>query len=125
MPPAGRVRKTTKKKRSNQMDQDTRAMCFALRHPPRGEKPTGLSTIQKMVRKQNGKKPTISAISQAAETFKDKKGKRGRPPGTKATTKEEDKKLMKTFLKVRPPGSPTQISKFWKSFFSDFSFSLC
>jgi hypothetical protein len=125
MPPAGRVRKTTKKKRSNQMDQDTRAMCFALRHPPRGEKPTGLSTIQKMVRKQNGKKPTISAISQAAETFKDKKGKRGMPPGTKATTKEEDKKLMKTFLKVRPPGSPTQISNF-RIFFSDFSFfSLC
>jgi len=106
------------------MDQDTRAMCFALRHPPRGEQPTGLSTIQKMVRKQNGKKPTISAISQAAETFKDKKGKRGRPAGTKATTKEEDKKLMKTFLKVRPPGSPTQISKFWKSFFRILIFSL-
>ena len=49
------------------------AMCFALRNPPRGQKPTKLSDIQKLVRKTDGKRPTLQAIQQAASTFKDKK----------------------------------------------------
>ena len=79
-------------------------MCFALRNPPRGQKPTKLSDIQKLVRKTDGKRPTLQAIQQAASTFKDKKGQRGRPIGSNGTTKEEDKKILKAFHKLRPPG---------------------
>jgi len=54
-----------------QMDDANRAMCYALRNPPGGSKPLKLSSIRKLVRKRNGKKPTLAAISLAARTFKD------------------------------------------------------
>ena len=52
-----------------QMDAANRAICFALRNPPRGEKPTPLKDIQKVVKKANNKKPTLQAIAKAAATF--------------------------------------------------------
>ena len=55
------------------MDEANRAMCFALRNPPRGQKPTKLGDIQKLVRKTDGKRPTLQAIQQAASTFNDKR----------------------------------------------------
>ena len=54
-----------------QMDDNNKAMCWALRHPPGGEKPMPLKKIQLLVRKRNGKKPTVQAISLAASTYKD------------------------------------------------------
>jgi len=87
-----------------QMDDANRGICYALRHPPDGSKPTKLEDIQKIVRKTNGHKPKLSAISLAASTFKDKKGVRGRPLGARDTSKAEDKKLMRTFHRMRPPG---------------------
>ena len=56
------------------------------------------------VRKTNGRKPKLSAISMAAATFKDEKQKRGRKVGQRKTTKQEDKVILKTFHKKRPPG---------------------
>ena len=50
------------------------------------------------------KRPTLQAISLAAKTFKKVKKQRGRKEGQRATTKEEDKKIMATFHKLRPPG---------------------
>ncbi len=41
---------------------------------------------------------------QAAITFLDDKGHRGRLSGSNKTTKKEDKDSVSTFLKVRPPG---------------------
>ena len=54
-----------------QMDDNNKAMCWALRHPPGGEKPMPLWKIQLLVRKRNGKKATTQAISLAASTYKD------------------------------------------------------
>ena len=54
-----------------QMDAANKAICFALRHPPQGEKPTALKDIRKVVRKSNGKKPSLQAIAKAAATFQD------------------------------------------------------
>ena len=53
------------------MDAANKAMCYALRNPPDGGKPLKLKSIRKLVRKRNGKKPTVAAISMAALTFKD------------------------------------------------------
>ena len=86
------------------MDDANRAMCFALRNPPRGEKPLRFCAIRKIVRKTDGKRPGISAIQKAASTYKDKKGQRGRPAGSTVTTKAEDRKILQTFHKMRPPG---------------------
>ena len=67
-----------------------------------------LEDIQKIVKKKNPKnkrdKPTLSAISQAAATFKMAKKKRGRKPGFRKTTKKEDKEILKAFHHMRPPG---------------------
>ena len=60
--------------------------------------------VTKVVKKEDGSRPTIGAIKEAADTYLDTKGKRGRKKGDRATTKEEDKKIMKTFFKMRPPG---------------------
>ena len=56
------------------------------------------------MRKTDGSKPTVGALAEIARTFKDIKKKRGRRVGDKATTKEEDKVILKTFHKMRPPG---------------------
>jgi len=54
-----------------QMDAANKAMCYALRNPPDGGKPMKLKSIRKLVRKRNGKRPTLAAISLAACTFQD------------------------------------------------------
>lgn len=88
-----------------QMDEASRAMCYALRNPGRGQKPVPLKQIRKMVTKKNTrKKPTLQAISQAAKTYQLEKMKRGRKLGQKKTTKQEDGEILKIFRKLRPPG---------------------
>ena len=39
------------------MDDANRCLCFALRNPPRGEKPMKLRNIRKIVRKTDGSRP--------------------------------------------------------------------
>ena len=91
---------------TSQMDDANRAICYALRHPPAGEKPMPLNQIQKMVHKKGNKKerPTLKAISLAAQNYNKKKGLRGRPKGSTVTTKAEDKKIIQVFHKLRPAG---------------------
>lgn len=92
------------------MDEANRAICFAMRNPGPGKKPMALKDIQKVVQKKkrgpNGKilRPTLAAISKAASSFKSKKAKRGRKKGQRCTTKADDRVIMKTFHKLRPPG---------------------
>lgn len=87
------------------MDDQTRALCYALRTPGAGQKKMKLGAIQKLLFKKDGKsRPSLQAISQAAKTYKQPKEKRGRPKGSRNTTAAEDKILMKTFHKLRPPG---------------------
>ena len=58
----------------------------------------------KLVKKTDGTVPQPSAISEAAATFKEEKRKRGRKQGWRKTTKSEDKQILTTFKKLRPPG---------------------
>ena len=88
-----------------QMDEATRAMCYALRNPGPGKSPTKLKDIRKMVYKKDGRtRPTLAAIALAASTFKEEKSKRGRKQGQRLTSKDEDRKILNTFKKLRPPG---------------------
>ena len=75
------VRKTYYKRKhgekggsTDQMDDANRAICYALRNPAGGGKPMPLNEIQKMVHKKGNKKerPSLSAISLAALTFKNR-----------------------------------------------------
>jgi hypothetical protein len=92
-----------------QMDAPTRAMCFALRNPGKGHKPMRLVNIQKLISKKDAKRgkasrPTVQAISLAAKNFKAVKQQRGRKIGWRKTSKQEDKKILRTFHVLRPPG---------------------
>jgi hypothetical protein len=87
-----------------QMDLANKAICYAMRNPPKGHIKMPYKDIQKLVCKKDGKKQTTAAMCQAASHFKKEKGMRGRPLGSNKTTKDEDKVLMKTFHKIRPPG---------------------
>lgn len=88
-----------------QMSDAARAQCYALRHPPKGVQRLTYPQIRKLVRKKDGGLPEVGSIREAVKTF-NKKGKKkvGRPAGWRKTTKEEDKKILQTFKKVRPPG---------------------
>ena len=54
-----------------QMDMANRALCYALRKPGKGTKPTPYSKIikNKLVRKTDGTVPTPGAIADAAKNF--------------------------------------------------------
>ena len=104
-----KVKKTVAKKSGgpsfSKMDGATKAVCFALRHPAgKGKKPTPYKDIVKLVKKTDGKRPTIAAVCQIVRDYKLEKKKRGRKTGSQATSTEEDKLLLKTFHKIRPPG---------------------
>ena len=58
-----------------------------------------------MVKKTDGTVPSDGAMSMAARDFKKEREQRGRKKGCKATSKAEDKLIMKAFNKMRPPGS--------------------
>ena len=91
--------------KTSQMNDSNRAVCHALRNPPRGQKPVKLKDIRKLVWKKDGRShPNLSAIAQAAKGYKAKKKQRGRRRGHNATSKAEDKQIMTKFFKLRPPG---------------------
>lgn len=88
-----------------QMDDATKDICFRLRNPGRGKKGMKYCDIQKLVKKTDGKtKPSIQAIQQAVKKHNVKKKARGRPKGSRATTKAEDKQILQKFHKLRPSG---------------------
>ena len=60
--------------------------------------------LRKVVRKKNGRHPSIPAMSMCVAQYKAFKHKKGRKPGSLKTTKQEDKQIMKAFHKMRPPG---------------------
>ena len=86
------------------MDMANKAICYAHRNPPPGCKKTKLEDIQKIVCNTAGGEVTLQAISLAAKTFHEEKEQRGRKKGWRKTTKAEDKVLLTTFHKLRPPG---------------------
>ena len=69
------------------MDDANRALCYAMRHPGQGQKPMPYKDIRKHVRKTNGRKPSIGAISEAQD-FMEKKLKRGRKKMTEKLPKQ-------------------------------------
>ena len=99
------------------MDDRNKALCIAFREAgvPRKVlkskvnkkntmKPMPFSMIAKKVYKTNGRHPSAQAVSQVVESFHGKPAVQGRPRGTRKTTKEDDAIILKTFLKIRPPG---------------------
>ncbi len=98
------ARKNSKKKFAR-MDLANRALCFQYRNPPKGQTKMPFTQIRKLVRKTDGSRPEIGSIAGAAASFLKKgKGAVGRPEGWRKTTKAEDKVILKTFHKLRPPG---------------------
>lgn len=91
MPPfLSSVKKSIQRKRKRdadvcssdaKMDAANKALCFALR-----KSGTKLKDIRKVVKKTDGKRPSLSAISQAARSFNTEKKQRGRKLGKNKTT---------------------------------------
>ena len=93
----GKVEKVTGT--SAKMDSANKAICCAMRKT--GAK---LKDIRKLVKKTDGKRPSLAAISMAAASFHTEKKKRGVKPGSLKITKADEKKIMQKFHKLRPPG---------------------
>ena len=87
-----------------QMDEATRAMCFALRNPPAGTKKSSLKAIAGHVFKKDGTHPSLEAVRVAAKEFGAEREKRGRKKGDKKTTAADCREIMKKFKILRPPG---------------------
>lgn len=81
--------------------------------------------IRKLVRLQNGRRPGISAISEAASTFTTEKKKVGRKVGWRKTSRAEDKAIMKTFHRVRPPGHGVTARKVHKGLPRKIRMKIC
>ena len=81
------------------MNAENRAYCKLLRERE------GLSwrKIALEVVKSNGVAPTFSAVQQCVENWTDVREPRGRPKGTRETTKAEDKLIVQTMLQIRGP----------------------
>ena len=101
------VGRSTQKKRkvgnatgtSAKMNTANKAICCAMRKP--GAK---LKDIRKLVKKTDGKRPSLAAISMAAASFHTEKKKRGTKTGNSKITRADEKKIMQKFHKLRPPG---------------------
>ena len=72
-----------------QMDDATRAMCYALRHPGRGHKPMKYADIRKVVKKTDRSRPSVQAIAQAVAAYPLDKKVRGRKKGWSKTSRDE------------------------------------
>ena len=86
------------------MDDRNKAPCFVLRNLPSGQEVTTFNDIRahKLVLKEDGTIPSVSAIKEAADSFHDEKAPVGRKVGWRKTSKAEDKKLWSTFHKLKP-----------------------
>ena len=60
--------------------------------------------IAGIVRNEDGAHPTEGAVRQCVMKFHEPKAKRGRKSGYRKTSKAEDKVVLQTFRKLRPPG---------------------
>ena len=87
-----------------QMDEATRAMCYALRHPGRSHKPMKYKDIRKVVKKTDKKRPSLQGIALAVAAYPQENKLRGRKKGWSKTSRDEDKIILKTFHQKRPPG---------------------
>ena len=86
------------------MDQANKALCYAYRNPAPGNRKLKCWEIAQLVFKKDGTHPTPGAVFNAATTYLEEKETRGRKQGSRKTTKQEDKDLLKTFHRLRPPG---------------------
>ena len=101
------------------MSDETKAKCYALRNPPqkKGEKVKKMryADIAMLVKKTDKTHPTPNAVQQAVKGFKTGKKPAGRPQGSRATTKDEDKVILQTFKKLCPPGHGVDKRKIHKA----------
>ena len=80
------------------------ALCFFDRNPPNGAKKLTYTEIAEIIRNEDDEHPTEGAFRQCVLNFHEPKAKRGRKAGYRKTSKAEDKLVLQTFLKLRPPG---------------------
>ena len=88
------------------MDASNRALCYFYRHPPAGSgvAPVSFRKIAALVFKKDGEHPSPAAVHKAVKEWRMEKRARGRKQGWRKTTTHEDKVIMRTFHKLRPPG---------------------
>ena len=89
-----------------QMDAKNRALCWVFRNPREGATKVTLADIvsKKLVVCKDGRVPSEGAISKAAKQYFAEKQQRGRRDGWRKTSKVEDRKILHTFKRLRPPG---------------------
>ena len=88
------------------MDERNCALAFYYRNPPpmSDARPLPYNDICSLVRKKNGKHPSLQAVKQAVANFREPRLKRGRKPGWRKSSPGEDKLILKTMLRLRGDG---------------------
>ena len=86
------------------MDLQNRALCFALRNPPSGEKKVPFNELRDHVRKTDGSKPSIQAVKDAVYDYRKVRNPVGRKAGWQKTSKKDNKTILQTFKQLRPDG---------------------
>ena len=88
------------------MDAEHRALCYFYRHPPPGSGvlPSSYEKIADMVVKKDDVRPSVGGVFKAVKEFLKARKVRGRRIGWRKTTKDDDKVILATFHKLRPPG---------------------
>ena len=87
-----------------QMDAENRALCFLSRNQGKGQKKLTFNDIAGLLRNKDGEPVGEGGVRACVKSFHKPKATRGRKVGWRKTTKSEDRQVIKTFLKVRPPG---------------------
>ena len=85
------------------MDAKSRALCLFYRNPPNGAKKLTYTEIAEIFRNEDGEHPTGGAVRQCVLKFHEPKAKRGRKSGYRKKSKVEDKLVLQTFRRLRPP----------------------
>ena len=88
------------------MDERNCALAFYYRNPPpmSDARPLPYNDICSLVRKKNGKQPSLQAAKQAVANFREPCLKRGRKPGWRKSSPGEDNLILKTMLRLRGDG---------------------
>ena len=86
-----------------QMEAKNRALCWAFRNPREGATKVTLadSVSKKMVVCTDGRVPSQLVISKGARQYFAKKKQRRRKEGWRKTSKVEDRKILRTFKRLR------------------------
>lgn len=86
------------------MDAKNKALCWVLRKEQKMSYGDIALKVKKSVKGKKAVSPSKTAVYNVVKRWRLKPKPRGRPAGSRATTKRQDDTILATFKRLRPPG---------------------